>query len=119
MEFATSFSVCNSPDRTVSVLRNQECAVACDRHSSGPSPHLGVVDDKASEKIFVFAGWRPVFQKNSDYFIAGTFGSIPGSMFSGESIRVIFRGKHIAVVKRHPKRSGMGLDENIGNDDVP
>src|SRR3954454_7869438 len=109
MEFSTSFSVCDSPDRSVSVLRNQECAVACDRHSNRPSPDLGVVDDKASEKIFVFAGWNPVFQKNSDYFIAGTFGSIPGHVQRRIHPRYIQRETYCRCkTSSQAKRSGLG-----------
>ena len=95
------FSVCDPPDRSVSVLRHKECTVACDCHSNGPPPHVGVVDDKPGKKILVFPGRRSVFQANTDDFIARAFGSIPRSMFSRESITPLFRRKHFAIIKRH------------------
>jgi hypothetical protein len=96
------FSVNNPPDRSISIFRHKECAVVCDGHSYGSSPHFGVVGDKSGEKILVFPGRRSVFQANSDDFIARASGSIPRSMFGRESITPIFRRKHIAIVKRHP-----------------
>ena len=89
-----------------------------DRHSNGPSPDVGIIDDEAGEKILVFAGRRSVFQANSDDFIARASGSIPRSMFGRESITAIFRWKHFAIVERHPEGGGMGLDQNIGNGDL-
>jgi hypothetical protein len=56
------FSMCNPPDRSVSVFRHKECTVVCDCHSNGPSPHVRVIDDKPGEKILVFPGRRTVFQ---------------------------------------------------------
>lgn len=104
------FSVCNPPDRSVSVFRHEECAVLRDCHSNGPSPHIGVVDDKPGEKILVLPYRRSVFERNSDDFISRAFGSIPRSMFGCESITPIFRRKHLAIVKSHPERGRMGLD---------
>jgi hypothetical protein len=104
------FSVCNPPDRSVSVFRHEECAVLRDCHSNGPSPHIGVVDDKPGEKILVPPNRRSVFERNSDDFISRAFGSIPRSMFGRESITPIFRRKHFSVVKSHPERGRMGLD---------
>src|ERR1700730_1579296 len=115
---ARLFSVCNPPDRAVSVFRHKERAVMRDRHSNGSSPHVGIIDDEAGEKILVFAGRRSIFQRNSDDFIAGSFGSVPRSMFCCESITRKFGRKHFAVVKRQAQRGRMGLDQNIGSGDL-
>src|SRR5262249_61031010 len=42
----------------------------------------------------------------------------PRAMFGCESITPIFRWKHFGVVKSHPQGGRMGLDENVGNDDL-
>src|SRR6185503_13873925 len=89
-----------------------------DRNSNWPSPDLRVVGDKSGEKVLVFSRWRPIFEANSDDFVAGTLGSIPGSVFRGETVAVIFRWKHDAVVKYQAKGCRMSLDENVGNGDL-
>src|SRR4029079_17800841 len=78
-----------APDRAVGVLRYEQRAIVGDRNSNWPSPDLGVVGDKSGEKVLVFSRWRPIFEANSDDFVAGTLGSIPGSVFRGETVAVI------------------------------
>ena len=86
-------------------------------YANGPPPYLGIVDDKAGDKVLVLAGRHSVLEANADHLITGAFGPVPGAMLGCEPITAIFRRKRSAVVECQPKRRRVRLYEYVGNGD--
>src|ERR1700687_1696242 len=105
----------NPPDRAVAVFRHQQCTVMRYGYADGPPPYLGIVDDKAGDKILVLAGRHSVLEANPDHLITRAFGPVPRAVLGCEPITAIFQRKCRAVVERQPKRRRMRLNENVGN----
>ena len=82
----------------------------CDCYSNGSSPHVGIIDNKSSEKILVFPGGRSVFQANSDDFIARASGSVPRSMLGREIHRPYIQVETFCRCKMlvQGRQSGLG-----------
>src|SRR6202795_369675 len=107
----------NPPDRAVAVFRYQQGAVMRDGHANGPPPYLGIVDDKAGDKVLVLAGRHSVLEANPDHLVARAFGPVPRAVLGCEPITAIFQWKCSAVVECQPERRRVRLNENVGNGD--
>src|SRR5258708_34303412 len=106
------------PDRAVAVFGEQQRAVMRDRDANGPSPHRGIIDDKAGDKILVFAGGDAVLETNADDLVAGAFRPVPRAMFGREPIAAIFAWKRAAIVECEPQRGRVRLDQDVGYADL-
>src|SRR3954467_15506275 len=108
----------DAPDGAVAVFGDEQRAIMRDGDADRPAPHLAVIDHKAGDEVLVFAGGYSVLEANADDFVTSTLGPVPGAMLGGEAIASIFRGKRGAVVKCEPERSGVRLDQNVGDSDL-
>src|SRR5579859_4266295 len=75
------------------------------------------VEDEAGDEILVLAaGAAGLVQGHADHFVASANGTVPGTVFGGENIAAIFRGKLSAFIEGQLERSVVGLEENVGDD---
>src|SRR5215469_4336602 len=118
MYLSTAQLIGYPPDRSVGILRYEECAVVGDRNANRPSPHFGVVGNKPGKKVLVLAGRNSIPKPNPDYLVSGALRSVPRSVFGGEAVAAIFRRKHPAIVEHQAQGSRMGLDEDVGSGDL-
>src|ERR1700722_19000988 len=107
--------VSDAPDRAVTVLRDQERAVARDRDADRASPHIGIAGDKAGHEVLIFAGRNAVLHTDADHLIARALRTIPGAVLGGKAVAAIFRRECAAFVERQPERGRMRLDQDVWN----
>ena len=105
------------PDRSSGILRYEKRAIVGDRDPNGPTPHLGVVGDKAGKKVLVPTVRKSFPQSNPNYLVSRALRSIPGSVLGGKAVAAIFGRKHPAIVKHQSQGRRMGLDEDVGSRD--
>ena len=91
----------HAPNRAIAVLGKDQRAILSLGDPDRPAPDVRIVEDKAGNEIFVFAGRRTLLHNYADDLVAGWFGSIPGAVLCGENITPIFRRELLACIKHH------------------
>src|SRR5579864_406944 len=109
--------VAHAPDRSRTVIADEQRSIFADGDTHRPSPDLAFLGNEAGEKVFVVACGMAVFQRHADDFIAGALVAVPGTMFGGEDVAAVLFGKHLAVIKSHLQRGIVGLQDHVRSDD--
>src|ERR1022692_5138530 len=81
-----SLFVLDAPDGAGGVVGDHQGAIAGDSYSYRAAPNLAIGRDEPCHEVLILPGRRAIFQWNANHFIAGPFGSIPGSVLGGESV---------------------------------
>ena len=57
-----------------------------DGYSDRSSPHLGIVNYKSREEVFVLSRGTALVERNANDFVAGSRRLVPGAVFRGEDV---------------------------------
>src|SRR6516225_9764373 len=94
----------HAPNRSASVIGNQQRSVFHYCQRSGASPHLGTMltrHPEARHEIFVTSLRLTVLESHSNNLVARRRRTVPGALKRYECIPAIFCRKLFAVVERH------------------
>src|ERR1035438_7514941 len=78
------------PDRAGAVVCDEDAAVFGDGDTYRAAPDLAVFRDESGQEIFVTAISMAVVHGNADDFVASAVCAVPGAVFGGEGVAVIF-----------------------------
>src|SRR5437879_1638899 len=109
-----------APDAARTIVGDIERAVVAYGYSYGPAPDLSICGYKSGEEIFVLASGFAVLHGNANSLVASAIGAVPGAVFGCESIAVVFRWEvgFGGGVKGHSERGHVGLNQDVGSDDL-
>src|SRR5579871_3485534 len=109
-----------APDTARAVICHVESAIVTHGYSYRSTPDLSISGDKSDEKILVLPGGFAVLHRNPDDLVASAIRTVPGSVFGCESVTVVLGWKRgfVGGVERHSERGHMGLNQDIGGNDL-
>src|ERR1700730_18427697 len=108
-------SVRHPPDAIRRVVGENQRPIAGHSNAHRTPPNIRIVHNESRNEIFILARGLPVRRKNTHDFISRAVSAVPGAVGSYEQIAAIFSGELLPFVKRQGQRSGMGLQQYIGN----
>src|SRR5580658_2035658 len=107
------------PNGAGAIVGDEQATVFGDGDAYGAAPDLAVFRDETGEEVFVTAVGVAVVHGDVNDFVAGAVGAVPRAVFRGESVAVILTGELAGRwVESHLKRGHVGLDENIGSNNL-
>src|SRR6266568_2856449 len=106
--------VTDSPDRIRAVVGDEQRTIAAYGNTDRPSPDIAVVGCEAGQKVLIFSCGFSLLEWHADHFIARALTPVPGAVFGGEDIPVIFAGELVALVENHFQRRKMRLKKDVG-----
>jgi hypothetical protein len=120
VEFSLFSRVGHAPDAARTIVGNIESTIVTYGYSHWPSPDLSIRGDETGKKILVLAGGVAILHGNPDNLVASTIRSVPRPMLGRESITVVLRweGGFTGRVKGHSERGHVGLNQDIGGNDL-
>src|SRR5689334_9300963 len=90
----------------------------CNGHADRPSPDFAVIDDKARDEVFVFAGRLAVFEADANDLVTGALRPVPGAMLGRESVATVFRRETAALIEGQAERGRMRLQQHVRHGDL-
>ena len=108
------------PNGAAAVVGDEHAAVCAEGDAYGAAPDVAFRCDEPGEEVFVAAFGLAVVHGDADDLVASSFGSVPGAMLGGEGIAVILEREVLfgSGSECHLERRHVGLDEDVGNDDL-
>src|SRR5581483_1073876 len=77
------------------------------------SPDVTVIEGEPGEEVFVFSRGLAVLKRHSTHLVTRTLVAVPGAVFGGEDVAVIFGGELLRFVKNHFEGSEVRLQKNV------
>ena len=107
-----------APDAAGAIVGNIKVAFTAYCYAYWAPPDLTIFGYEAGEEVFVTTLCVAVMHRDSDDFIAGTVGAVPGAVLGGEGVTVVAGRKLLLLdwIESHFQRGHVGLHEDIWGD---
>src|ERR1039458_4942215 len=106
------------PDGLGAVVGAEEGSVVSLGYANRAAPYGAVRQHESSQEVFVFAGGVAIMHGQTNNFITGALGSVPGAVLGGESVAFELGWELGPFVEKHFERSEVGIDQNVRSDDL-
>src|SRR5262249_1624175 len=110
--------VAHAPDRSRTVIADEERSVFAHSYAHRPSPDFAFFCDEAGKEVLVLAASVAVLEWNADDRISRALVAVPRAMLGREDIAAIFFRELLAVVESHLQRCVVRLQQDIRRDDL-
>src|ERR1700729_3405495 len=109
-----------APDTARAVICHVESAIVTHGYSYRSTPDMSICSDESGKEILVLAGGFAVLHGNPDNLVASAICTVPGSVLGCETVAVVFgwECRLTGRVKGHSERSHVGLNQDIGGNDL-